>query len=172
MLIKISGKEPKPPFYFSHDSDLIGDVRCGEMSSVWFKSVLRADINYIELGKYSNIQDMCVCHVTEELPCIIGDYVTIGHNAVLHGCTVGNYVLIGMGSTILDKAVIGEGSVIAAGTVVKEGMVIPPLSLVAGVPGIIKKTLGQETIEHLKKHALSYVEYAKTMKINAVELRS
>ena len=172
MLIKISGKEPSLPYYLSEDATLIGDVRCKQMSSVWFKSVLRADINYIELGENSNIQDMCVCHVTEELPCIIGDYVTIGHNAVLHGCKVGNFVLIGMGSTILDKAVIGEGSIIAAGTVIKEGMVVPPFSLVAGVPGEIKKKMPEETIEHLKKHALSYVEYSRMMKENGKIIRS
>ncbi|PIP14574.1 MAG: gamma carbonic anhydrase family protein [bacterium (Candidatus Stahlbacteria) CG23_combo_of_CG06-09_8_20_14_all_34_7] len=167
MLIKISNKRPILPFYLSEDAALIGDVRCKEMSSIWFKSVLRADINYIELGKNSNIQDMCVCHVTEELPCIIGEYVTIGHNAVLHGCQIGDYVLIGMGSIILDKAKIGKGSIVAAGTVIKEGMIVPPFSLVAGVPGIIKKKLGPEMIENLKKHALSYVEYAKAMKMNS-----
>lgn len=172
MLIKISGKTPVQPYYLSEDAVLIGDVRCGENSSVWFKSVLRADINFIELGKFSNIQDMCVCHVTEDLPCIIGDYVTIGHNAVLHGCTIGNYVLVGMGSTVLDRAVIGEGSIIAAGTVIKEGMEVPPFSLVAGVPGSIKKELSKETIEHLREHALSYRKYAGMMKEESETIRS
>ncbi|MGE3063118.1 MAG: gamma carbonic anhydrase family protein [bacterium] len=172
MLIKIAGKEPQNPYYISEDATLIGDVRFGEMSSVWFKSVLRADINYIEVGEFSNVQDLCACHVTEELPCIIGDYVTVGHGAILHGCKIGNYVLIGMGSTILDNAVIGEGSIIAAGTVIKEGMVVPPFSLAAGVPGIIKKRLPEEIIEQLKKHAVSYAGYAKIMKEKGFVIRS
>ncbi|MDD3802933.1 MAG: gamma carbonic anhydrase family protein [bacterium] len=171
MLIRISDKEPQSPFYLSEDATLIGDVRCKTMSSVWFKSVLRADINFIELGEYSNIQDLCACHVTEELPCVIGDYVTVGHGAILHGCTVENCVLIGMGSTVLDKAVIGEGSIIAAGTIIKEGVKIPPYSLVAGVPGAIKKVLGRESADHLKRHALSYVEYATFMKEKSVVIR-
>ncbi|MEJ5306900.1 MAG: gamma carbonic anhydrase family protein [candidate division WOR-3 bacterium] len=166
MFIKLNNKEPQPPFYISEDAVLIGDVRCKENSSIWFKSVLRGDINYIEIGKYSNVQDLSVCHVTFELPCIVGDYVTVGHNAVLHGCKISNYVLIGMGSVILDGVEIGEGSIIAAGTVVKENSKIPPFSLVAGVPGQIKKTLPESVIDDLKKHAESYFEFAKSLKKN------
>uniref|UniRef100_A0A7C3N7M2 Gamma carbonic anhydrase family protein n=1 Tax=candidate division WOR-3 bacterium TaxID=2052148 RepID=A0A7C3N7M2_UNCW3 len=171
MLIKLKDKEPQRPFYCSENAVLIGDVRCKEFSSVWFNSVLRGDINYIEVGRYSNIQDLSVCHVTFELPCIIGDYVTVGHNAVLHGCNISNYVLIGMGSVILDGAKIGEGSIIAAGTVVKENSVIPPFSLVAGVPGQVKKTLPESIIEDLKKHAASYFEFAKSIKENGEILK-
>jgi len=141
MIIKINDKTPQSPFYLSENAVLIGDVRCGKNSSIWFGTVLRADINYIKVGDYSNIQDLSVGHVTEELPLIIGDYVTVGHNVVMHGCTICSNTLIGMGSTILDGAVIGEGCIIAAGTVVKEKSVIEPYSLVAGVPGIFKKII-------------------------------
>lgn len=165
MLIKIENKIPIMPYYISEDAVIIGDVRCLEFSSVWFKSILRADINYISLGKYSNIQDMCVCHVTEDLPVKIGDYVTIGHGAILHGCEIDDYVLIGMGSTILDGAKIGMGSIVAAGSVIKERTVIPPFSLVAGVPASVKKDLNKdEIIEQMKNHAVAYYEYAKNMK--------
>lgn len=167
MIIKIKDKTPQIPYYLSEDAVLIGDIRCGENSSVWFKSVLRGDINYISIGKFSNIQDMCVCHVTEKLPCIVGDYVTVGHNAVLHGCSIDDYVLVGMGSILLDGATIGKGSIIAAGTVVKENMIIEPYSLVAGVPGVVKKRLNQNVIEELKKHAESYFEFAKDLKENS-----
>lgn len=164
MIIKLNGKSPKEPYYLSENAVLIGDVRCFEMSSVWFGTVLRGDINYISIGKYSNVQDLSVGHVTETLPLIIGDYVTIGHGVILHGCSIGSYSLIGMGSTILDGAVIGEGCIIAAGTVIKENAVIEPFSLVAGVPGVFKKKLPESTVEMLKEHAVSYCRYAEAMK--------
>lgn len=163
MLIKINGKKPQKPMYMSEDVTLIGDVRVGENVSIWFKSVLRADINHISVGDYSNVQDISAMHVTEELPVEVGRYVTIGHGVILHGCKVDDYVLIGMGSTVLDNAGIGTGCIIAAGTVVKENAVIPPFSLVAGVPGTVKKTLDKTVIEQLKMHAEHYVKYAKDM---------
>lgn len=164
MLIRINGKEPDRPFYVSENVSLIGDVRLGSNVSIWFNSVLRADIKHIAVGDYSNIQDACALHVTEELPVEIGRYVTVGHGVVLHGCSIDDYVLIGMGSTVLDNAKIGKGCIIAAGTVVKENAVIPPYSLVAGVPGTIKRQLDGTVIEQLKMHAEHYVKYAENMK--------
>ncbi len=168
MLIKINNKIPQEPFYLSEDATLIGDIRIGKNVSIWFKTVLRGDINYIEIGDFSNVQDLSVGHVTEELPVILGKYVTVGHNVIMHGCTVGDYTLLGMGSTILDNAKIGKGCIIAAGTVVKENALIPDYSLVAGVPGIIKKTLDKSIIDQLKHHAEAYFEYAKAMKTSEI----
>lgn len=164
MIIRVNGFEPQRPFYMSEDATLIGDVRFGEKCSVWFKTVLRGDIKHIELGNYTNIQDMSVGHVTEELPVILGNYVTVGHGVIMHGCTVNDCTLLGMGATILDNAVIGRGCIIAAGTVIKENSIIPDFSLVAGVPGKIKKTMTPGVIETLKEHAMSYVKYAEDMK--------
>ncbi len=151
----------REPFYKSKGVHIIGDVRFGEYVSVWFGSVLRGDINYIYVGNYSNIQDLTVIHVTEELPVIIGDYVTVGHRALIHGCEIGDNTLIGMGAIILDRAKIGKNCIIAAGSVVKEGMVIPDNTLVAGVPAKIKREVTEEEIKLLKESALHYVEYAK-----------
>lgn len=166
MIIKINGNTPDKPFYIADDATIIGDIRLGEYVSIWFKVVLRGDINYIEVGDYSNVQDLSMGHVTEELPVILGKYVTVGHNVIMHGCTVGDYSLLGMGSVILDNAKIGKGCIIAAGTVIKENAIIPDFSLVAGVPGKIKKTLDEKIINKLKEHANSYVKYARDMKEN------
>ncbi len=166
MIIKINGKTPDKPFYLADDATIVGDIRLGEFVSIWFKTVLRGDINYIEIGDYSNVQDLSMGHVTEELPVILGKYITVGHNVIMHGCTVGDYSLLGMGSVILDNAKIGKGCIVAAGTVIKENAIIPDYSLVAGVPGKIKKTLDEKIIDELKEHAISYVKYAVAMKEN------
>ncbi len=155
----------KEPFYKSKGVYIIGDVRFGENVSVWFGSVLRADINYIQIGNYSNIQDLTVVHLTEDLPVIIGDYVTVGHRALIHGCEIGNNVLIGMGAIILDRAKIGNNCIVAAGSVIKEGMVVPDNTLVAGVPAKIKREVTEEEVKLLKESALHYVEYA-TLRVN------
>lgn len=127
--------------YVAEGAKVIGKVSIDLFSSVWFNTVLRGDINTITIGKYSNIQDNSVVHVGDNHPTVIGDYVTVGHNAVIHGCTIGSHCLIGMSATILNGAVIGEGSIIAAGALVKENALIPPFSLVVGVPGKVVKTL-------------------------------
>ena len=123
-------------YYFKSNRSFIkGDVRIKNNVSIWPFAVLRGDLNYIEVGENSNIQDGCVLHVTDELPVVIGNYVTVGHNAVIHGCKICNNVLIGMGSIILDNAQISSGCIIAAGSVVLQGEIISANSLVAGVPG-------------------------------------
>lgn len=123
---------------------VIGDVRIAEGASVWYGVVLRGDMNYIEIGAHSNIQDGTVIHLGDNDPTIVGEHVVIGHRAVLHGCTIEDHCLIGMQATVLDGAVIGRGSMIGAGAIVSAGAVIPPLSLVLGVPGKVKKTLPPE----------------------------
>lgn len=113
---------------------MLGDVRLAELSSVWYQCVLRADMEPITIGARSNIQDLTMVHVDEGVPCTVGDDVTVGHRAILHGCTIEDGCLIGMGAILLNNVRVGAGSVIAAGAVVREGMEIPPGSLVMGVP--------------------------------------
>ena len=133
---------------------LAGDVRVGKFSSIWPGVSARGDVNYISIGECSNIQDLVCLHVADENPCIIGDYVTVGHGAVLHGCEIEDHVLIGMSATVLTGAKIGRGSIIAAGAVVKENDVIPPNSLVVGVPGKIVRT--QDRMKSIHAQAIKY----------------
>ena len=140
---------------------VIGDVKIGERSSIWFNTVVRGDVNSIRIGEDTNVQDSSVLHVTtEKFPLNIGHRVTIGHRAIVHGCTVEDECLIGMGAVILDGAHIGKGSIIAAGSVVTPGCNIPAGSLVMGIPAAIKKTLTEEQQEELRKTALHYVKLA------------
>lgn len=148
--------------WVAHNATVLGDVRIGTQSSVWYQSVLRADINYIEIGKCSNLQDGVIGHLSDDHPLIVGDYVTVGHGAVIHACKIGDECLIGMNATILDGAIIGKQSIIAAGTVVPTGMVVPEGSLVAGVPGKIKSFVNQEKRESLKGWAEKYLEVTKS----------
>ena len=140
---------------------IIGKVQLGEYSSVWYNAVIRGDINYIKIGRETNIQDNCVLHVTHELPVIIGEGVTVGHGAIIHGCVIEDECLIGMGAIILDGARIGKGSVVAAGALVRERMQVPPHSLVAGVPAVVKRTLDPSTIEMIREAGQHYVELTR-----------
>lgn len=143
--------------YIAPGARLIGDVRIGEQTSVWFNTVLRGDIQYVQVGRESNIQDGSVLHVDHDFPCIVGDQVTVGHGAIVHGCTIEDGVLIGMGAVILSGACIGTGSIIAAGAVVREGTVVPARSLVAGVPGRVIRTIDQDAG---RTNAVAYVALA------------
>jgi carbonic anhydrase/acetyltransferase-like protein (isoleucine patch superfamily) len=140
------GQTPQihPTAYIAPDSTVLGDVTIGEQSSVWPGAVLRGDINSIEIGDFTNIQDGAILHLADDYPTILGNHVTVGHAAVVHACTVEDEVLIGMHATILDGAVIGKGSIIGAHTLVKAGMQVPPGSLVLGVPGRIQRQLTLE----------------------------
>ena len=124
-------------------ADLIGKVEMKEYSSAWFNVTIRGDVNRIEVGRYSNIQDNCCLHVADDYACIVGDFVTVGHGAILHACTVEDHCLIGMHATVLDGSVIGHGSIVAAGAVVTKGTKVPPFSLVAGIPAKEIKTLDE-----------------------------
>ncbi len=141
--------------YVAEGAQLVGNVIMEEYSSVWHNVVLRADINTIKIGKYTNIQDNAVLHIGDNEPTIIGDYVTVGHGAILHGCQVEDHCLIGMGTIVLNGAVIGRGSIIAAGALVKENEIIPPYSMVIGVPGKVVKTLPENT-ERIHAQAVKY----------------
>ncbi|MCF0122647.1 MAG: gamma carbonic anhydrase family protein [Ruminiclostridium sp.] len=133
-----------PTAWVAPGAFLRGDVTLGENVSVWYNAVLRADQEKIVIGKNSNIQDNVVIHGDPDHDIIVGENVTVGHSAILHGCTVEDNSLIGMGAVVLDNAVIGAGSIVGAGAVVPSGAVIPPKSLVVGIPGKVKKTLTDE----------------------------
>src|SRR5580692_7353818 len=134
--------------YVDLSAQVIGDVVLGDHASVWMNAVVRGDVNSIRIGANSNIQDCAVLHGMRYVyPVLVGDWVTIGHNATVHGCVLEDAVLVGMGAIILNGARIGEGSIIAAGALVPEKMVIPPNSLVTGVPGKIRRALGDEDRE-------------------------
>ncbi|MEU4894165.1 gamma carbonic anhydrase family protein [Streptomyces sp. NPDC044780] len=159
----IGGKEPQvaPEAFLAPTSVVIGEVELAAGSSVWYQAVLRADGGPIVVGADTNIQDNCTVHVDPGFPVSIGERVSIGHNAVVHGCTVGDDVLIGMGATVLNGARIGAGSLIAAQSLVPQGMRIPPGSLVAGVPAKVKRTLTDEEREGIKLNAQVYADRAK-----------
>ena len=164
MLSSFQGTYPKvsDSAFILETAMLIGNVEVGGDSSVWFYSILRGDIHYIRIGERTNIQDHCVVHVTKGLhPVVIGNDVSVGHRAVLHGCTVEDEVLIGMGSIIMDQAVIGKGSIVGSGTLVTEGKIIPPGSLVIGSPGRVKRSVTREESDWVRQSALNYVEYAR-----------
>ena len=154
-------KEKKPQIDASalvmESAQIIGDVIIGEESSVWFNAVIRGDVNHIR-GKYTNIQDGCVLHVARRtLPLLIGDEVTVGHNVVLHACTIGSQCLIGMGAIVMDGADIGEQSIVGAGSLVTPGTKIPPRSLVLGSPARVKRELTEEEIRGIRESAANYV---------------
>jgi carbonic anhydrase/acetyltransferase-like protein (isoleucine patch superfamily) len=151
---------PDETQFIAPTATVIGAVSLGEGASVWYGASVRADLAPIVIGARSNVQDNASIHVDPGLPAIIGDDVTIGHNAVVHGATVGDGCLIGMGSIVLNRAVIGAGSLIAAGTVVREGMQVPPGSLVAGVPGKVLKTLSPAQQAHIRENAGVYIASA------------
>jgi carbonic anhydrase/acetyltransferase-like protein (isoleucine patch superfamily) len=132
----------------------------GDFSSVWYHAVLRGDINRILVGHHSNVQDNAVLHLADEWPCLIGNYVTVGHSAIVHACTVGDECLIGMGATVLDGAVIGEQSIVGANALVTQFMKIPAGSLVLGCPAQVVRSLGPEERRNLKAWAEKYVANA------------
>jgi carbonic anhydrase/acetyltransferase-like protein (isoleucine patch superfamily) len=135
----------------------VGDVTIGDHSSVWYNAVLRGDINFIRIGHHSNIQDNSVVHLADDYPAIIGNYVTVGHSAIIHACVVGDESLIGMGATILDGAEIGEQCLIGAHSLVTPGTVIPAGSLVLGSPAVVKRALSPRERANLKGWADKYV---------------
>lgn len=163
-IYSLDGKQPELPtgFYFVAESaQVIGNVILEEGAGIWFGAVLRGDNESITVGKGSNIQENCVLHTDMGFPMVIGTGCTIGHAAILHGCTIGNNSLVGMGATVLNGAKIGENCLIGAGALVTEGKVIPDNSLVVGSPAKVVKTLGPDAEAILKLSASHYVENAK-----------
>ena len=151
------------PTCFIHQSaQVIGNVEIGAYSSIWCNAVVRGDVNAIRIGQGSNIQDSCVLHVEHELfPLRIGDYVTVGHSAVLHGCAIEDECLIGIGAIVLNGANVGSGSVIAAGTLVPEGVAVPSGSVVMGVPGKVRRAVSQDEQLRFRLNAQHYIDLSK-----------
>ncbi|MFJ2419512.1 gamma carbonic anhydrase family protein [Streptomyces brevispora] len=163
LITAMGGKEPEidASAFTAPTSVVIGEVTMAAGSSVWYHAVLRADCGPIVIGAGSNIQDNCSVHVDPGFPVTVGERVSVGHNAVLHGCTIEDDVLVGMGATVLNGAHIGTGSLIAAQALVPQGMRVPPGSLVAGVPAKVKRQLTEEELDGVKFNAVGYVELAK-----------
>ncbi|MBB6022589.1 carbonic anhydrase/acetyltransferase-like protein (isoleucine patch superfamily) [Paenibacillus sp. JGP012] len=159
MIISYQGKQPQlhPTIYMAEGSKLIGDVTMGEDSSVWFNAVLRADLAPIRIGKRCNIQDNTVGHVNTDQPLVLGDDVSVGHAAIIHGCSIGTGSLIGMGAILLNGAEIGEFSLIGAGSVVTENSKIPPYTLALGTPAKVIRELTEADLQRMSKTTLGYV---------------
>jgi carbonic anhydrase/acetyltransferase-like protein (isoleucine patch superfamily) len=157
-VISFAGHTPliAPDAYIAPSADLIGDVSIASGACVLFNAVVRGDIETISLGEGSNLQDGVVVHADPGFPTTIGAGVSVGHNATVHGCTIGNYSLIGMNATVLNGAVVGEGSLVAAGSVVLEGQIIPPRSLVAGIPAKVKRELTDEEYQAVVDNGVHY----------------
>jgi carbonic anhydrase/acetyltransferase-like protein (isoleucine patch superfamily) len=160
MILPHKGIEPNVPdaCFVSPSADIIGDVAIGEQSSVWFQVVIRGDVNKVRIGKRTNVQDGAILHVTRNQgtqkgsPLLIGDDVTVGHRVTLHGCTLKNRILVGMGAVILD-----DDSMVAAGALVTKGKVFPPRSLIQGAPAKAVRELTAAEIAFLKESAMNYV---------------
>jgi carbonic anhydrase/acetyltransferase-like protein (isoleucine patch superfamily) len=161
-----------PGVYIAKGATVLGDVTLGEGSSIWYGAVLRGDINRIVVGRHTNVQDNAVLHLADELPCLVGDFVTIGHAAILHACTVKDEVLVGMGATVLDGAVIGEQSIIGARALVPQELQVPAGSLVLGVPARIVRPLSAEERHSLKGWAEKYARYAAYCLENGINVSS
>ena len=163
MIRTFQGVKPTVPAscFVEETGIVIGDVVLGEHCSVWFHAVIRGDVHYIRIGDRTNVQDLCMLHVTHDThPLIIGNEVTIGHSAILHGCTIQDRVLIGMGAIVMDGAVIGEDSVVGAGALVVEGMIVPPKSVIHGSPGRVRRSVSETELAWIKKSSENYVKYA------------
>ncbi len=170
MIIAYEGKQPQigENVYIAPTAVIIGDVTLGDGASIWYGAVLRGDEAPIRVGKNTNIQDNCTVHTDEGKPVIIGDAVTVGHNAVLHGCTVENSCLIGIGALVLNAAQIRTGSIVAAGCVVRETQVIGPLQLVAGIPARVKRELPADIHGILAGAANNYDRLSRAHRRNAI----
>jgi carbonic anhydrase/acetyltransferase-like protein (isoleucine patch superfamily) len=145
--------------FVAPSADIIGLVEIGECASVWFQCVLRGDIDLIRIGASSNVQDGSVLHTDSGAPAIIGDWVTVGHRAVIHGCTIEDHCLIGMGAIVLSRARVGTGSIVAAGALVPEETVIPPRCLYMGVPARFRRELNDADRVFIDAHAAHYLQY-------------
>jgi carbonic anhydrase/acetyltransferase-like protein (isoleucine patch superfamily) len=157
------GKAPRlaDSVWVAEDAVVIGDVEIGPESSIWFGAVVRGDVNHIRIGARTNVQDHAVLHVTGGThPTVVGDDVTLGHRVTLHGCTVKDRCLIGIGAVVMDGAVVGEDAMVGAGSLVPPGMVVPTGMLALGSPAKVKRELTREEIEYFRRSATSYAGYA------------
>ena len=171
MIVPFNGITPRisPDAYVHESAQLIGDVEVGDRASIWYYAVIRADVERIRIGRETNVQDHVTIHVTRgRWPTIIGDGVTIAHRAVLHGCSIGDHSLIGIGAIVLDGVEVGSEVLIAAGALVVPGSKLPPRTLVLGSPAKVVRDLKPEEIEHLHRSAANYVEYARSYRTQGI----
>jgi carbonic anhydrase/acetyltransferase-like protein (isoleucine patch superfamily) len=161
MLIALGDKTPlvADTAWVAPNATLAGSVVIEDGASIWYGAVLRADNEPITIGARSNVQDNCAFHVDKGKPVFLGEGVSVGHGAVIHGATIGDHVLVGMGAIVMNGAVIGSESLIAAGALIAEGVVIPPRSLVAGVPGKVRRELTEDEVATLHRNAGIYEEH-------------
>ena len=173
MIITLRRRTPRiaASAYVAPSADIIGSVEIGGNASVWFQCVLRGDVEPIRVGANSNIQDGSVVHTLEGAPVVIGDWVTVGHRVVLHGCTVEDNCLIGMGAVLLNHVRVGEGSIVAAGAVVLENTVIPPRSLYVGVPAKLRRKATADDEALIKRLTRNYLRYKKSYQGAAAAVR-
>ena len=164
LILPVKGISPQ----FGHNcwqapnATIVGDVVMGDDCTVWFNAVVRGDVHYIRIGNRCNIQDGAVIHCTyQKAPTTIGHYVSIAHNAIVHGCTIEDHVLVGMGAIIMDGAVIGTGSIIAAGAIITQNTIVPPGSIYAGNPAKFLKEVSPQAAEVFERTANNYVMYAQ-----------
>ncbi|KAA9006256.1 gamma carbonic anhydrase family protein [Paenibacillus spiritus] len=148
-------------FYVAEGAKLIGDVRLGERSSVWFNAVLRGDLAPVLIGRRCNIQDGAIGHVASEHPLILEDDITVGHGAIIHGCRIGSGTLVGMGAIVLNGAQIGEYALIGAGSVVTENSILPPYTLSLGTPAKVVRELTEQDLLRMKRTCESYIQKAQ-----------
>jgi carbonic anhydrase/acetyltransferase-like protein (isoleucine patch superfamily) len=160
----VRGRVPKidPSAFVADNATIVGDVEVGARSSIWFGAVLRGDVFHIRIGEDTSIQDNSVIHVThDQYATVVGNQVTVGHSVTLHGCTVGDRCIIGMGAIILDQAVIGERCIVGAGALVTSGTKIPPGQLAVGSPARVKRPLTDDELAWLEASAAHYVELSR-----------
>lgn len=162
-IYELDGKAPKlgEGAWVAPTADVIGDIVLGKDATVWFGAVARGDTATITVGDRSNVQDMTMLHADEGIPCTIGEDVTVGHKCILHGCTIGDRALIGMGAIVMNNAVIGEESIVGAGAVITENKEFPPRSLIVGAPAKAIRTLDDNTVQFLKGSAAHYAQNGK-----------
>lgn len=172
MIHRFEGKVPRihESAFVAWNAEVLGDVELAEGSSVWFGAVIRADINEVRIGRNTNVQDCSVIHIDHERSCVLGEGVTVGHGAILHGCVVGDYSLVGMGAVILDGAEIGSESIVGAGALVTQGKKFPPRSMILGSPAKVVRELSPEETASLRHHAEEYAELARRAKSGCKEL--
>ena len=164
LILPVNGKEPQfgDNTFIAENATVVGDVITGDDCSIWFQAVVRGDVHYIRMGNKVNVQDGAILHCTyQKAPLNIGNNVSIGHRAIVHGCTVHDNVLIGMGAIVMDHAVIGENSIIAAGAIVLENTIVPPGSIYAGVPAKKVKDVDKDNFKDLiERISNNYVMYS------------
>ncbi len=147
--------------FIAESADVMGNISIGKGSSIWYGAVARGDMNYIKIGQFTNIQDNATVHVDTNFPTLLGDYVTVGHNAIIHGCEIGDNTLIGMGSIILNGAKIGKNCIIGAGSLITEGAIIADNSLVIGSPGKVRREISDKEVKSIRENAEIYVKLWK-----------